>query len=241
MANPIVPGEQNAHFGDTPIIPGAKPLFFVLILLGVAGLGVAGAGVHHLTAGGLSHKAIIMMAAGGVGAAACLVGGIVGMVKQRSVDQRSISYSEEKLNTRLKDNEHTYLLQGNGLYALVVKRPIEGEESRLEILKSDIDFSADLGNRLKALENKFNLPEWRFRQTALFPDGLVQIRQDIKGSGNEVYRNAQLAVIEDPAFLADPNGYLQPLRAQQATLKKSEKLADRAVADLLDHHIITKL
>ena len=134
------------------------PLFIALVIIGMIGLGAAGAGFASFgahqswwSAGGLSNlsqmNTLIMMAAGG-GGSLLLVSGIVGLVKASQAkkqvqDDHLIAHAKlSELDQKLSDKSWTFVRQEDGNYSLVMKHPPrEGEgKGEVEVIRSDIPY-----------------------------------------------------------------------------------------------------
>src|SRR5206468_2766121 len=146
----------------------------------------------------------------------------------------------EQLDTRLGEGEYTYLPQGNDRYMLVVKR------STLEVLKTDIDIMREEkeGRSLyrsssaihECLQKEFNLEPGHYKRTVFFPDEIKELKRQLKIQfETDEYRLPMFAVLDHPAFRADPIGYLRPLFEQSDALSQSKKQEDRALWELLNH------
>lgn len=238
MANPIVALEGRVNYSDITSSKGPKVLFVVLILLGVVGVlvattGLASYGGHQQwwPAGGLSQlaqvDAIIMMGTGWTGGIACLIAGIVGMVRMK---QRW-----DQLDTRLGEGGYTYLRQDNGLYTLIAKR------SALEVLKTDIDILGvekegltvyrSAAATIHSLQQEFNLDPEHYKPTVLFPDDIQELKRQLRIQyAADEYRKPMERILDDPAFKADPVGYLD-----------AQKQDDKVIQELQSHQMIKAL
>ena len=155
----IVNQEDVGNLEGRQVAKWKTPLFIALVILGMIGLGAAGAGFASFgahqswwSAGSLSNltqmNALIMMAAAGGGGALLLVIGIVGLVKANKVkkqdqDDHLIPQAKmSELDQKLSDKSWTFVRQENGNYSLVMKHPPRNGESNGEVeeVRNDIPY-----------------------------------------------------------------------------------------------------
>jgi hypothetical protein len=224
--------EPRGHFGDHTAVPGGKPFTFILMLLGLGGMGVGilGLGVHQgwWNSGTLSQlsqvDAIAMMSSGFAGGVIGISWAICRMKLQTIHDGYQILYSETKLSDKLVQNSFSYVLEGSGkTYTMVTRnKPVA------KIMAS--------GLTLEDNETAPHTWEMIYVTTSLIPSVLKEIRSSVsKHTQNvEVLRELN-KILEDKKFISDPAAYMETykLAFQTGSLKSDTDPKKQAIYYIL--------
>lgn len=237
--------EEKGSLAGKNVIVGGKGLSVVLILLGVMGIGVAAAGLASFgghqnwwSAGALSQieqiPGIAMMAAGGVVGFVCLTTGIVHFLKQNRIDQEekridglnilfTKEFTQERLCIRLKDNQHTFVMQKNGNYSLIAR-----QGNAFHTLRADIPLDTS-GNL--SVPQDLQLSYENFQSTSVTPGVAKRVKELLVGDlPNGELKTEIERICDDPNFRMDPLGYLAPfIDKKRRGISMMGDITDRAV------------
>jgi|GEM_PF-2769796 len=227
--------EPKGHFGDHTAVPGGKPFTFVLMLLGLGGMGVGilGLGVHQgwWNSGALSQltqvDAIAMMSAGFASGVVGIVWAISRMNHQTDHDHvgYQLTYPEQKLSDKLTENSFSYVLEKNGKTYAKAERTNQEAQIVARGLTLDMDVT-DAGTWDTGRD-------MQYVQTSLLPSQIAKIRNAMfETISSEQVRQAGNDILDDPEFILDPEAYLRPY-LQVESLHLDDNFKTQAVAFIL--------